>query len=341
MAGNSNLQDSRKQKADEFYTPLSMIENELKHYREHFKGKTVLCNCDDPRVSNFFRYFVIYFEVLGIKKVIATCYKNNNADLFSQEATEKAVCLEYEGNPKYTSESDFARIPCRELKGNGDFSSEECVEFLKEADIVCTNPPFSLSREYVPFLFKYNKKFLIIGNINNITYHEIIPLIKNKKMKRQKYLETAIRWHANAKTDGEIRAYMGAHQTASDALELWTYYQSVITWVKAKFKVYRKEMKGIDWGLIYNKFDDETRNAFDAEKIEAELKKYFGYEYEDQITNKKGIFEYVLDHDERHLNIRAFKESEKCAAYEKQGGKTELSNLQMLCKDCNRRKSDR
>ena len=112
MAGNSNLQDSRKQKADEFYTPLSMIENELKHYREHFKGKTVLCNCDDPRVSNFFRYFVIYFEVLGIKKVIATCYKNNNADLFSQETTEKAVCLEYEGNPKYTSESDFARIPC-------------------------------------------------------------------------------------------------------------------------------------------------------------------------------------------------------------------------------------
>ena len=182
MAGNSNLQDSRKQKADEFYTPLAMIENELKHYREHFKGKTVLCNCDDPRVSNFFRYFVIYFEVLGIKKVIATCYKNNNADLFSQETTEKAVCLEYEGSPKYTSESDFAKIPCRELKGNGDFKSEECVEFLKEADIVCTNPPFSLFREYVPLLFKYNKKFLIIGNINNITYHEIIPLIKQQKM---------------------------------------------------------------------------------------------------------------------------------------------------------------
>mgnify|MGYP002619274989 FL=1 len=187
------------------------------------------------------------------------------------------------------------------------------------------------------------------------------------EMKRQKYLETAIRWHANAKTDDEIRAYMGAHQTASDALELWTYFQNVITWVKAKFKVYRKEMKGIEWGLIYNKFDEKTRNAFDPEKIEAELKKYFGYEYEDQITNKKGIFEYVLDHDERHLNIRAFKESEKRAAYEKengicplcknhfkfeemegdhitpwsQGGKTELSNLQMLCKDCNRRKSDK
>lgn len=187
------------------------------------------------------------------------------------------------------------------------------------------------------------------------------------ELKRQKYLETAIRWHANAKTDDEIRSYMGQHQMDSDALELWSYFQNVIDWVKAKFKVYRKEMKGIEWGFIYNRFDEKTRNSFDAEKIEADLKKYFGYEYEDQITNKKGIFEYVLDGDERHLNIRAFKESEKRAAYEKQngicakcgnhfeydemegdhitpwskGGKTELSNLQMLCRDCNRRKSDR
>lgn len=200
----------------------------------------------------------------------------------------------------------------------------------------------------------------------NCAAYNIASKYLGGEMKRQKYLETAIRWHANAKTDDEIRAYMGAHQTASDALELWTYFQNVITWVKAKFKVYRKEMKGIEWGFIYNNFDDKARNAFDAEKIEAELKKYFGYEYEDQITNKKGIFEYVLDHDERHLNIRAFKESEKRAAYEKQngicakcgkhfeyeemegdhitpwsqGGKTELSNLQMLCRDCNRRKSD-
>ena len=201
----------------------------------------------------------------------------------------------------------------------------------------------------------------------NCAAYNIASKYLGGEMKRQKYLETAIRWHANAKTDDEIRAYMGAHQTASDALELWTYFQNVITWGKAKVKVYRKEMKGIEWGFIYNNFDDKARNAFDAEKIEAELKKYFGYEYEDQITNKKGIFEYVLDHDERHLNIRAFKESEKRAAYEKQngicakcgkhfeyeemegdhitpwsqGGKTELSNLQMLCRDCNRRKSDR
>lgn len=182
MPGNSNLTDSRNAKADEFYTPLSMIENELKHYKNHFKGKTVLCNCDDPRVSNFFRYFVMYFDVLELKKVIATCYKNDDADLFSQENVEKAVYLEYDGTIKYTGEEDFAKIPCKELKGNGDFRSQECVEFLKEADIVVTNPPFSLFKEYIPFLFKYNKKFLVIGNINNITYNAIIPLIKENKM---------------------------------------------------------------------------------------------------------------------------------------------------------------
>lgn len=183
---------------------------------------------------------------------------------------------------------------------------------------------------------------------------------------RQDYLETALKW-ISAKEGKEVTDYMREHQNDSDALELWNYFQSVITWVKAKFKVYRKEMKGIEWGAIYNRFDEKTQNSFDSEKIENELKKYFGYEFEDQITNKKGIFEYVLDHDERHLSIRDFKESEKRAAYEKQngicakcgkhfeyeemegdhitpwskGGLTNLSNLQMLCRDCNRRKSDK
>ena len=161
MPGNSNLTDSRNAKADEFYTALPMIEKELKHYKEHFRDKIVLCNCDDPRVSNFFRYFVIYFEVLGLKKVIATCYKNNDPDLFSMKKTEKAVYLEYDGSIKYFGEQDFAKIPCKELKGNGDFRSEECIAFLKEADIVVTNPPFSLFKEYIPFLMKYEKKFLV------------------------------------------------------------------------------------------------------------------------------------------------------------------------------------
>ena len=182
MAGNSNLQDSRIAKADEFYTPLSMVENELKHYKQHFKGKIVLCNCDDPRVSNFFRYFVIYFDVLELKKVIATCYKNDNADLFSQGKTEKAVYLEYDGSIKYSGEEDFAKIPCKELKGNGDFRSPECVEFLKEADIVVTNPPFSKMKIYLPFLINNMKKFLVLGNLNHATWAEIFPFFFENKV---------------------------------------------------------------------------------------------------------------------------------------------------------------
>ena len=182
MPGNDNVHSSKKNKLDEFYTSLPMIENELKHYRNHFKNKIVLCNCDDPRVSNFFRYFVMFFAVLELNKVIATCYKNDDADLFSQESTEKAVYLEYDGTIKYTGEEDFAKIPCKELKGNGDFRSKECIEFLKQADIVVTNPPFSLFREYITQLVDNKKDFLILGNMNAIFYAEIFPLIKNNKL---------------------------------------------------------------------------------------------------------------------------------------------------------------
>lgn len=173
--GNNNLLTSRTSKTDEFYTSLSMIENEVKYYKEHFHNKTILCNCDDPRVSNFFRYFIIYFNVLGLKKVIATCYKNNDPDLFSQETSEKAVYLEYDGNLEYTGEKDFAKIPCKELKGNGDYKSPECIEFMKKADIVVTNPPFSKMKEYLPFLINNNKKFLILGNLNHATWVETFP----------------------------------------------------------------------------------------------------------------------------------------------------------------------
>ena len=182
MPGNKNVHNSKRNKQDEFYTSLSLIENELKYYKNHFKNKIVLCNCDDPRVSNFFRYFVMFFEVLELKKVIATCYKNNNADLFTEESTEKAVYLEYDGSIKYTCEEDFSKIPCKELNGNGDFRSPECIDFLKTADIVVTNPPFSLFREYISQLIKYNKSFLILGNMNAIFYSEIFPLIKNNLM---------------------------------------------------------------------------------------------------------------------------------------------------------------
>lgn len=182
MAGNNSLNKAKKEKKDEFYTQLSDIENELKHYKEHFRGKTVLCNCDDPRVSNFFHYFSYNFEYLGLKKLITTCYKNQDMNLFSQGGSENAIWLEYSGD------KDGDRIPSPEeigihpLKGDGDFRSSECIELLKEADIVVTNPPFSLFREYVAQLMEYNKKFLIIGNQNALKYKEIFPYIKEDKL---------------------------------------------------------------------------------------------------------------------------------------------------------------
>lgn len=183
MASNTNLHQALKAKKDEFYTQLSDIENELCHYREHFKGKTVLCNCDDPRVSNFSVYFVLNFKALGLKRLITTCYKNNEPDLFSQNECDRAVYAIYDGAPECNSVEDAKQIPYMEFEhSDGDFRSDECIELLKQADIVVTNPPFSLFREYIAQLFKYNKKFLIIGNQNAITYKEVFPYIKNNML---------------------------------------------------------------------------------------------------------------------------------------------------------------
>lgn len=179
---NTTLTAAKAAKKDEFYTQLSDIERELVHYKEHFRGKTVLCNCDDPRVSNFFKYFTLNFEHLGLRRVIATCYKSRNVDLFSMNESEQAVYQVYEGDCNGNHLPDSDEIEVRPLRGDGDFRSEECIELLKEADIVVTNPPFSLFREYVAQLIKYDKKFLIIGNQNAITYKEIFPLIKANKI---------------------------------------------------------------------------------------------------------------------------------------------------------------
>ena len=179
---NKNLNKAKEAKKDEFYTLLDDINNELKHYREHFRGKTVLCNCDDPRISNFFTYFAYNFEFLGLKKLITTCYKNQNMDLFSQNQSEQAVYLIYEGDKNGNHTPDANEIGVMPLKGDGDFRSKECIELLKEADIVVTNPPFSLFREYVAQLIEYNKKFLIIGHQNAIKYKEIFPLIQQNKL---------------------------------------------------------------------------------------------------------------------------------------------------------------
>lgn len=181
-SSNKNLRKANTEKKDEFYTQLSDIEKELKNYKDHFKGKVVLCNCDDPRVSNFFHYFSYNFEQLGLKKLIATCYKNQNADLFSENNSEKAIYLEYTGDKNGDNVPNPEETGIKHLKGDGDFRSTECIELLKQADIVVTNPPFSLFREYVAQLVEYDKKFIIIGNLNALTYKDIFKLIKENKI---------------------------------------------------------------------------------------------------------------------------------------------------------------
>ena len=173
MASNKNLHGAKREKNDEFYTQLSDIEKELVHYKDHFKDKVVLCNCNDALHSNFAKYFSLNFEFLGLKKLICTSYGDGDEN--------GKVCI-------YTGDKNGNRIPdieewyCYELDGKGDFRSDACIELLKESDIVVTNPPFSLFREFVATLEKYNKKYLIIGNMNAITYKEIFPLIKENKM---------------------------------------------------------------------------------------------------------------------------------------------------------------
>lgn len=211
MAGNSNLNTSAKNKQDEFYTTLSLIESELRHYKEHFKNKTVLCNCDDPYESNFFKYFAINFNQLGLKKLIATCYIGSSftgKELnYFEDSDGQLSFLPPAGAEPVEEEKHPYKVEIAEvkdingdgrtdladveflmknskntmtlLKGNGDFRSKECVGLLKQADIIVTNPPFSLFRDYMSLLMKYKKSFLIIGNLNAVKYKEILPLFMN------------------------------------------------------------------------------------------------------------------------------------------------------------------
>ena len=205
MAGSDNLRVARTEKNDEFYTQLVDIEKELKHYKRYFKGKVVFCNCDDPYESNFFKYFAMNFNHLGLKKLICTCYDSSpiayeQMSLFDDMvqmrfdfADRRAYKIEINEVIDYNGDGavDLADVKYllknkknafSLLKGKGDFRSEECVELLKECDVVVTNPPFSLFREYVAQLFEYDKKFIIIGNQNAISYKEIFPLLKDNKM---------------------------------------------------------------------------------------------------------------------------------------------------------------
>ncbi|MDD6560930.1 MAG: adenine-specific methyltransferase EcoRI family protein [Lactimicrobium massiliense] len=214
MAGNSNLNDSARNKQDEFYTQLSLIENELKHYKQHFKGKTVLCNCDDPFESNFFKFFAMNFNSLGLKKLISTCYASSpvagkeleyyveSDGQLSFLPSPNAVPVNERHHPyrveitEVKDENGDGRTDLADvefllknkkntmtlLDGDGDFRSPECINLLKQADIVCTNPPFSLFRDYMAQIVEYKKDFLIIGNLNAVKYKEILPLFMTDKV---------------------------------------------------------------------------------------------------------------------------------------------------------------
>ena len=215
MAGNSNLHDSARNKQDEFYTQLSLIESEMKHYKHHFVGKTILCNCDDPYESNFFKYFAMNFNALGLKKLITTCYASSpvtgqefeyyidnggqlsfiaDADNSPMQGTERKPYkveiteVNDENNDGRIDLSDVEYLMRNKkntmtlLDGDGDFRSPECVQLLREADFVVTNPPFSLFREYIALLEEYQKHYIIIGNMNAVTYKEIFPMIAENRL---------------------------------------------------------------------------------------------------------------------------------------------------------------
>ena len=214
MAGNRNLNSAKTARKDEFYTQLTDIEKEMRFYRKHFKGKTVLCNCDDPFESNFFKYFVLNFNRLGLKKLIATCYATSPimGSRFQYRVSDsgqmsfffdEGIPVDNEGKRPYkavvtqvydktgdggVSMLDVAKLfmdgdnKLSELSGDGDFRSPECIALLDEADIVVTNPPFSLFREYLGTLVEHNKHFIIIGNVNAVKYQEVFPLFMTNKL---------------------------------------------------------------------------------------------------------------------------------------------------------------
>jgi len=215
---NTNLHNAKRVKNDEFYTQLTDIEKEMRHYKDFFKGKVVYCNCDDARESNFFKYFSLNFEHLGLKKLITTGYKEEG----------KGVVLIYEGDKNGNRVVEDSEIIVRELEGNGDFRSEECIEFLKESDVVVTNPPFSLFREYVAQLMEYGKKFLIIGPMNAITYKEIFPYIKNNELwLGMNWIKEFVQPNGEIKKFGNICWYTNIlHSRRNTELDLFRRYSN-------------------------------------------------------------------------------------------------------------------
>src|SRR5690554_2363267 len=315
-----NLAKAKKNKNDEFFTQLTDIDKELKHYKHHFKGKIVFCNCDDPRVSNFFHYFsynFMYFhnlqndqkeQILNYKLMVYVCSGTDS------EKLEWFKTINIAGE-KLTEQE------LRNAVYSGSWVSDAKRYFSKNA---C--PAYQIGSDY------------LTGS----------PI-------RQEYFETAIDWIS----DGNIEVYMSNHQHDPNASALWRYFQDVISWVKATFTTYRKEMKGVEWGFLYNEFKDEI---YDTKKLETEISELM---QDEDVTRKSGIYAYVLTKKEKYLSIRSFTDKQKREAYERQlgicpkcenhfqlnemeadhitpwheGGKTTSDNCQMLCKHDNRIKS--
>ena len=228
MSQNTNLHIAKREKNDEFYTQLSDIENELRHYWDHFRDKVVYCNCDDPKVSNFYRYFSMQFHNLGLMKLIASCYKNKSPDLFSamndaQRGCNQSVWLEYNGE---TKDNRPVEPNVNYFRGDGDFRNKECIELLKQSDIVVTNPPFSLFRDYVGQLMQYDKRFLILGSMNAITYKEIFPLIRDNRMWMGiGGAKTFLQPDGTEKSFGNIVWYSNLrHEKRNEKLLMWKKY---------------------------------------------------------------------------------------------------------------------
>lgn len=191
---SKNLNNAKFAKKDEFYTQLSDIEKELCHYTKHFKGKVVYCNCDDPRESNFVRYFIDRFHELGLKKLIATCYKDQSFDIFSDTQKETPVLLEYSGNVGGGYSKSLIDRLIKPIEGDGDFRSPEVKKFLNEADIIVTNPPFSLFGNFISLMIQYDKDFIVLGNVNAITLKDVFPLIKDGLMRIGVSIHSGDRW---------------------------------------------------------------------------------------------------------------------------------------------------
>lgn len=241
---NSKLNQAKKAKNDEFYTRLCDIENELRHYEEHFKDKIVLCNCDDPTWSSFWKYFHMNFSVLGLKKLIGTHYETEKPNSYA---------VEYEGGNDGNTDFYSKYI---ELKGNGDFSSEECLKYLRECDIVVTNPPFSLFRKFISLITNYSIKFIVVGDLNSITYKEVFPLIKGDKI----WIGYCHPKEFNTSSDGDETRKFGNKMWYTN-IKIKKRYEDLII-----YRTYNP--------LDYPKYDNY--NAINVDKVKDIPKDYYG-----------------------------------------------------------------